>query len=155
MTNTVCVLVAIIAAPALAFGAMQQAGAAQEKPKPPVAQEKAQKPDEAPKPAEVKLVEVVPDLPDYPSAVMASSKEKGPSDGWTHSWERETRTTASFDDVKKFYLEQIEKKGWRITARKEKPGKGEWALAKGSAWGRVKVEASSGITKITAEWKNR
>jgi hypothetical protein len=137
-----CLLAALIAAPALASAAMPQAAGAQEK---------------AAKPAdEAKLVEVVPDLPDFPNAVMASSKEKGASDGWTHSWERETRTTASFDDVKKFYLEQVEKKGWRITSRKEKPGKAEWALSKGQNWGRVKLDGgSAGLVKITTEWKTR
>ena len=142
-----CLLAMLIALPALAAGSMPQAAAAQEK---------AAKPAEAPKAAEVKLVEVVPDLPDFPNAVMASSKEKGPSDGWTHTWERETRTTASFDDVKKFYLEQVEKKGWRITSRKEKPGKAEWALSKGQNWGRVKLDGgSAGLVKITTEWKAR
>jgi hypothetical protein len=138
MRGLVCLLVTFIAVPALAAGSMTQATAVQEKA------------------SEVKLVEVVPDLPDFPNAVMASSKEKGPSDGWTHSWERETRTTASFDDVKKFYLEQVEKKGWRITSRKEKPGKAEWALSKGQNWGRVKLDGgSAGLVKITTEWKTR
>jgi len=140
-----CLLVTLLAVPALAAVSMPQAAATQQK---------AAKPADEAKP-DVKLVEVVPDLPDFPNAIMASSKEKGPGDGWTHTWERETRTTAAFDDVKKFYLEQVEKKGWRITSRKEKPGKAEWALSKGQNWGRVKVEASSGITKITAEWKAR
>jgi len=146
MRGLVCLLVTLIAVPALAAGTMPQAAAAQEK---------AAKPADEAK-ADVKLVEVVPDLPDFPNAVMASSREKGPSDGWTHSWERETRTTASFDDVKKFYLEQVEKKGWRMTSRKEKPGKAEWALSKGANWGRVKLDGgSAGLVKITAEWKTR
>ena len=142
-----CLLAMLIAPPALAAGSMPQAAAAQEK---------AAKPAEAPKAAEVKLVEVVPDLPDFPNAVMASSKEKGPSDGWTHSWERETRTTASFADVRAFYLEQFGKKGWRVTSTKEKSGKSEWALSKGPNWGRVKLDGgSAGLVKITTEWKSR
>jgi len=145
MRGLVCLLVTLIAAPALAAWSMPQAAAAQEKAAKPAGEVKS----------DVKLLEVVPDLPDFPNAIMASSKEKGPGDGWAHTWERETRTTAAFDDVKKFYLEQVEKKGWRITSRKEKPGKAEWELSKGRNWGRVKVEASSGITKITAEWKAR
>jgi hypothetical protein len=141
-----CLLAALIAMPSLAASSMPQAAAAQEK---------AAKPADPAK-ADAKLVEVVPDLPDFPNAVMASSQEKGPSDGWTHSWERETRTTASFDDVKKFYLEQVEKKGWRMTSRKDKPGKSEWALSKGQNWGRVKLDGgSAGLVKITAEWKTR
>jgi hypothetical protein len=141
--GALCYLLAtLMTVPALAASAVPQAAAAQ---------------DKAAKPADqAKLVEIVPDLPDFPNAVMASSKEKGPSDGWTHSWERETRTTASFDDVKKFYLEQVEKKGWRITSRKEKPGKAEWALSKGQNWGRVKLDGgSAGLVKITVEWKTR
>lgn len=145
MKGLFCLVVTLIAVPVLAAGSIPQAAAAQEK--------AAKPPDEAK--ADVKLVEIVPDLPDFPNAIMASSEEKGPSDGWAHTWERETRTTASFDDVKTFYLEQVEKKGWRITSRKEKPGKAEWALSKGQNWGRVKVQASSGITKITTEWKKR
>ena len=113
--------------PALAADSMPPADAAQEK---------AAKPAEASKAADVKLVEVVPDLPDFPNAVMASSKEKGPSDGWTHTWERETRTTASFDDVEEFYLEQVEQEGVENHVQpKEKPGKAEWALSKGAELG--------------------
>lgn len=138
MRGFVCLLVALFVAPALAAG-----------PVPQPAQEQAVKP------ADVKLIEIVPDLPDFPNAVMSSSEEKGPGEGWTHSWKRETRTTASFDDVKKFYLEQFGKNGWKVTTTKEKPGKSDWGLSKGSNWGRVKLESSSGLTKITAEWKTR
>ncbi len=146
MRGLVYLLVTLTAVPALAAGSMPQAAATQEK---------AAKSADAAK-ADVKLVEVVPDLPDFPNAVMASSREKGPSDGWTHSWERETRTTASFADVRAFYLEQFGKKGWTVTSTKEKPGKSEWALSKGANWGRVKLDGgSAGLVKITAEWKTR
>jgi hypothetical protein len=138
MRRLACLLVTLIAVPVAAAG---QA--------PRVAQ------DQQAKPGEPRLIEVVPDLPDFPSAVMVSSEEKGPSDGWSHSWKRDTRTTASFADVRKFYLEQIEKKGWLVTSTKEKTGRAEWELSKGTSWGRLKVEASSGLTKITAEWKTR
>jgi hypothetical protein len=139
MRGSVCLLVTLIAVPVLASG-----------PAPQAAQEKATRP------AAVTLIEVVPDLPDFPNAVMASSEEKGPSDGWTHSWRRETRTTASFDDVRTFYQEQFGEKGWKVTATKEKPGKAEWGLSKGSSWGRVKLDGgSAGIVKITTEWKTR
>jgi hypothetical protein len=146
MRGFVVVLVGLIAVPAVAAWSMPQAAAAQEK---------VAKPAEAAK-AEVKLVEIVPDLPDFPSAVMASSSEKGPGDGWTHSWERETRTTASFADVRAFYLEQFGKKGWTVTATREKGNKSEWALSKGTNRGRVKLDGgSAGLVKITAEWKTR
>ena len=87
---------------------------------------------------------------------MASSKEKGPSDGWTHTWERETRTTASFDDVKKFYLEQVEKKGWKITSQEGEAGQGRVGALQGTELGAGEARGgSSGIVKITAEWKTR
>jgi len=142
MRGLICLLVTLTGVPTLAAGSMPQAAAAQQK---------------AAKPAgEPKLVEVVPDLPDFPNAVMGSSKEEGPNDGWTHSWERETRTTASFADVRAFYLEQFGKKGWTVTSTREKPGKSEWALSKGQNWGRVKLDGgSAGFVKITAEWKTR
>jgi hypothetical protein len=147
MRGIVCLFVTLIAVPTLADGSTRQTGGAQDK---------ATKPAVAPKVDEAKLVEVVPDLPDFPSAVMVSSEEKGPNEGWTHSWKRETRTTASFGDVKKFYLGQFEKKGWRVTATKEKSGKAEFALTKGPSWGQVKVDGgSAAIVKITAEWKTR
>jgi hypothetical protein len=146
MRGIVCLLVTLIAMPALAAGSTPQAAAAGEK---------AAKPPEAAK-AGVTLVEVVPDLPDYPNAVMASSKERGPGDGWTHSFERETRTTASFADIRTFYLEQFGKKGWKVTATREKPGKSEWVLSKGASWGRVTLDGgSAGMVKITVEWKSR
>ena len=146
MRGLFCLFVTLIAVPALAAGSMGQGAAAREK---------AARPADGAQ-AGVTLVEIVPDLPDFPNAVMASSSEKGPSDGWTHAWERETRTTASFDDVRRFYLDQIEKKGWRITTRKEKAGKAEWWLSKGKNWGRVKLDGgSAGLVKITAEWKTR
>jgi hypothetical protein len=140
MRGFVCLLVTLISVPTLAAGPPPRGGAAR---------------DAQGKPADATLIEVVPDLPDFPAAVMVSSEEKGPADGWTHSWKRETRTTASFDDVRKFYLGQFEKKGWLVTATKEKSNRAEWVLSKGSRWGRVKLEASSGLTKITAEWKTR
>jgi hypothetical protein len=146
MKSVARLLVSLIAVPVLAAGSMPGAAAAQEQ---------AAKRADAAK-ADVRLIEVVPDLPDFVNAVMASSEEKGPSDGWTHSWKRETRTTAPFDDVKKFYLEQFEKKGWKVTTTKEKPGKAEWGLSKGSNWGRVRLDGgSAGIVKITTEWKTR
>lgn len=146
MRGLVCLLVTLIGVPTLAAGSMPQAAAAQEKAAKPAGEARAG----------VKLVEVVPDLPDFPNAVMASSREEGPSDGWTHSWERETRTTASFADVRAFYLEQFGKKGWTVTSTREKPGKSEWALSKGATWGRVKLDGgSAGLVKITAEWKTR
>jgi hypothetical protein len=141
-----CLFVTLIAVPSLAASSTGEAAAARE--------QAAGSADRAQ--TDVRLVEIVPDLPDFPNAVMASSSEKGPSDGWTHAWERETRTTASFDDVKTFYLEQIERKGWRITTRKEKAGKAEWGLSKGQNWGRVKLDGgSAGLVKITTEWKTR
>ncbi len=146
MRGLICLLVTLMAAPTLAAASLPQATAAQEKAAQPAGEAKA----------DVKLVEVVPDLPDFPNSVMASSKEKGPSDGWTHTWERETRTTAAFVDVRAFYVEQIGKKGWRVTSTKEKPGKSEWALSKGANWGRVKIDGgSAGLVKITTEWKTR
>ncbi len=146
MRGMVCVLVTLIALPALAAGPAPQAAGAQGK---------AAKPPDVAR-VDVKLVEVVPGLPDYPHAVMASSLERGPGDGWTHSWERETRTTASFADVRAFYLEQFVKRGWKATATKEKPGKSEWVLAKGTDWGRVTLDGgSAGLVKVTAEWKTR
>ena len=135
MRGCVCLFVALIAVPAAAAAAMPQAAAAK---------------------SDVRLVEVVPDLPDFPNAVMASSTEKGPGDGWTHSWERETRTTASFADVRAFYLEQFSKKGWTVTSTKEKSSKSEWTLSKGANWGRVNLDGgSAGLVKIMAEWKTR
>jgi hypothetical protein len=140
-----CLLVMLIAVPVLVAGPIARAA---------TAQEKAVQQGAASRAADVKLVEVVPDLPDFPSAVMASSEERGPEKGWVHSWARETRTTASFDDVRKFYLDQFEKKGWTVTTRKEKPGRSEWILSKGQAWGRVALDGgSAGLVKITAEWK--
>jgi hypothetical protein len=145
MRGTVCPLVALIAVPVLAAGSITQAARAQEK---------VVKPADASRADEVKLVEIVPGLPDFPSTVMASSEERGPEKGWAHSWKRETRTTASFDDVRKFYLDQFEKKGWKVTMTKEKPGKSEWSLSKGQAWARVALDGgSAGLVKITAEWK--
>jgi len=135
MTGVLCVLVAAVAAPVLAAGPIPQAQATK---------------------TAVTLVEVVPDLPDFPNAIMASSHEKGPNDGWTHSWERETRTTAAYADVRAFYLDQFTKKGWTVTSTKDKPGKADWTLSKGAAWGRVTLDGgSAGLVKITVEWKTR
>jgi hypothetical protein len=146
MRGFVCLFVAVIAVPVLAAGAMPQAAAAQEKAAKPAGQA----------PADVKLVEVVPDLPDFPNAVMAESTEKGPGDAWTHSWQRETRTTASFADVRTFYLEQFVKKGWKVTSTKEKSGKSDWTLSKGASWGHVNLDGgSAGLVKIRVEWKTR
>jgi hypothetical protein len=146
MRGLICLLVTLIAMPALAAGSTPRAAGAQEK---------VAKPPDAAK-ADVKLVEVVPGLPDYPHSVMASSKEKGPGDGWIHSWERETRTTASFADVRTFYLEQFVTRGWTVTLTKEKRGKSEWVLSKGAEWGRVTLDGgSAGLVKIKAEWKTR
>jgi hypothetical protein len=135
MRAFVCLFVAVVAAPMLATAARPQNAAAK---------------------ADVKLVEVVPDLPDFPNALMASSCETGPGDGWTHSWERETRTTASFADVRAFYLDQFAKKGWKVTSTKEKSGKSEWTLSKGASWGSLTLDGgSAGLVKITTEWKTR
>jgi hypothetical protein len=135
MRGFVCLFVAVIAVPALAAAAMPQATATR---------------------SDVKLVEVVPDLPDFPNAVLASSCETGPGGGWAHSWERETRTTASFADVRAFYLEQFAKKAWKVTFTKERSGKSEWTLSKGASWGRVTLDGgSAGLVKITAAWKTR
>ncbi len=146
MRGTVRLLFTLVAVPVLAAGTRPQAAGAQDKPaRPPGAAQ-----------VDVKLVEVVPGLPDYPHAVMASSLEKGPGDGWVHSWERETRTTASFADVRTFYLEQFIKRGWTVTVTSEKSGKSEWVLSKGTAWGRVKLDGgSAGLVKITVESKTR
>jgi hypothetical protein len=139
MKALICLLVALVTVPALAC--------AQDKP--------PAKPAEPPKAEEAKLVEVVPDLPDFPNAAMASYEEKGARDGWTKTWKRETRATAPYPEVKKFYLEQFEKKGWKVSTTKEKPGEIEWGITKGASWGRVEIDSEIGMVKVTVERKDR
>jgi hypothetical protein len=114
------------------------------------------KPAQPPTVAAPQLVEVVPDLPDFPSAVMTSQAEKGPGEGWTKSWKRETRVTAPYPDVRTFYLEQFEKKGWTIASTKEKATEVKWGLSKGTSWSKVEIDVkASGMVKIRLERKER
>jgi hypothetical protein len=125
-------------------------------------QPQAAPPDSAAKPAESstitapQLAEVVPDLPDFPNAVLTAQAEKGPAEGWTKIWKREIRVTAPYQDVRKFYLEQFESKGWKISSAKEKATEVEWGLTKGASWAEIEIEAkSSGMVKIKVERKDR
>jgi hypothetical protein len=146
MRALICLLVVLAATPLL--GCTRQPQAA-----PPDA---AAKPAEPPTVAAPQLTEVVPDLPDFPNAVMTSHAEKGPGDGWTNTWKRETRVTAPYQDVRKFYLEQFEKKGWKISSAKEKVAEVEWGLTKGVSWAEIEIDAkSSGMVRIKVERKDR
>ncbi len=102
------------------------------------------------------LTGVVPDLPDFPNGVVTSQAEKGPREGWTKTWKRETRVAAPYQDVRKFYLEQFGTKGWTIVNTKEKATEVEWGLSKGTSWAEVEIDAkSSGIVRIKVERKDR
>ncbi len=105
--------------------------------------------------APVTPTEVVPDLPDFPGAVMTSYGEKGPGEGWAKTWKRETRVTAPYQDVRKFYLEQIEKKGWKVSSTREKPAEVKWMLTKGASWAEVEVDAKHGAVEVSVERKDR
>jgi hypothetical protein len=143
MRVMVCLLVVLAATPLL--GGPEQAA--------PLAP--AAKADEAPKASEVKAAEVVPDLPDFPGAVMASYEEKGPGDGWVKTWKRETRVTAPYAAVRRFYVEQLAKKGWTISSTKEKLDEVEWGLTRGASWAEVEIEAEHGVVKVAVERKDR
>jgi hypothetical protein len=144
MRVLVCLLAVLTATPLLGCPAQPQAAPA----------DSAAKPAEAAKAADVPT-EVVPDLPDFPGSVMTSYGEKGPGEGWTKTWKRETRVTAPYQDVRKFYQEQIEKKGWRISSSKEKPGEIKWGLTRGTSWGEIEVDAEHGVVKVSVERKDR
>ncbi len=146
MRVPICLLVVLVATPLM--GCPTQSLAA-------LPDSAAAKPAEAPKGAAVELTEVVPGLPDYPGAVMASYQEKGPGEGWAKTWKRETRVTASYQDVRKFYLEQIGKKGWRISSTKEKVDEIEWGLSRGAAWAEIEIDVEHGLVKVSVERKDR
>lgn len=106
--------------------------------------------------AAVSLTEVVPDLPDFPNAVAVANKEKGASSHWTKTRKREIRVAAPFAEVQKFYLEQIARKGWTVAQSKEKLGKVEWGLSKGTSWAEIEIDGRSpGYVEVSLERKDR
>ncbi len=145
MRILVCLLVVLAATPLLGCPAQPEAAVL----------DSAATAAQAPKAVEATPTEVVPDLPDYPGAVMRSYAEKGPGDGWTKTWKRETRVVGAYQDVRKFYLEQIEKKGWKISSTREKPGEIKWDLTKGAAWAEVEIDTEHGMIEVSVERKDR
>ncbi len=98
----------------------------------------------------------IPELPDYPGATQASYELGGPHDGWTRSFEKKLTASASFADVKTFYLSAIAQNGWQVAGVKEQADEVEWQLGKGTSVAKVEIEAQSfGPTKIALERRDR
>jgi len=102
------------------------------------------------------VVEVVPGWPDYPGTALVVSEEKGPGDGWSHSWKRKVKANAPWQEVRQFYADRIATDGWKVRKVEEKPGEIEWELVKGASWASVELDDKGfGAVEIEVERRDR
>lgn len=148
----VIALTLLLALPALAC-------ARQEPPPPspsPAPAVEAPAPLAAPAESRTALAEVVPGWPDYPGAVLVVTEEKGPGDGWSHSWKRKVKANAPWQEVRQFYADRIATDGWQVQKLEEKPGEIEWELVKGASWANVEIDDKGfGTVEIEVERRDR
>jgi hypothetical protein len=98
----------------------------------------------------------IADLPDYPNGTRVKYQIGSPSIGFTRSIETEFITNDTFESVRTFYLDAIQKNGWRIVRTQQKPGEVEWDIAKGTSIGEIEIDVErTGGVSVKLERQDR